>query len=288
MSTQRVVVQAPGKINWTLEVLGRRPDGYHEVRTVLQTISLSDTVILQPAAELTLSVRGATRAFRRVSRASPESNLAFRAGRLLQERTGYRGGAEIWLSKRIPVAAGLGGGSSNAAAVLRGLRALWHLSISDEDLASIAAELGSDVPFFLRGGTAIASGRGEIIEPLPDAPAQHLTIASPPPRVVAHKTGRMYAALKPEHFTDGSRTERLAERVRRGDPVRDEDCFNVFEAVLPEVDSEGAAAFEAARDSGRCLHLCGSGPAYFTLAAGGTHTLSATEATRISEVASHG
>lgn len=288
MSTQRVTVLAPAKINWMLEVLGRRPDGYHEVRTVLQTISLSDTVILQPAAELTLSVRGGTRAFRREMRASPESNLAFRAARLLRERTRNSVGVEIWLSKHVPVAAGLGGGSSDAAAVLRGLRVLWKLDISDEELSSIGAELGSDVPFFLRGGTAIASGRGEVVEPLPDAQAQQVQVTPPRLRVVANKTARMYGALRPEYCTDGSRTEALAERIRHGEPVRDEDCFNVFEQVLPEVDPERAAAFEAARDSGRCLHLCGSGPAYFTLAAGGTYTLSATEATRISEVAKHG
>jgi 4-diphosphocytidyl-2-C-methyl-D-erythritol kinase len=276
--TSSVRVLAPAKINWRLEVLGKRPDGYHEVRTILQTIDLCDEITLSVTGDLTLAVEGW------LANERPESNLVYRAALLLRERAGYRGGAEIKLTKRIAIAAGLGGGSSDAAAVLRALRALWELDITDQELASIAAELGSDVSFFLRGGTALAAGRGEIIELLPDAQAQRISIASPPLRVVADKTARMYAALRPEHFTDGSRTEQLAERIRQAQPVQDEDCFNVFEAVLAEADSEAAAAFEAARASGRRPHLCGSGPAYFTLGAGGARTLTAAQATPLTEV----
>jgi 4-diphosphocytidyl-2-C-methyl-D-erythritol kinase len=256
---------APAKINWTLEVLGKRPDGYHEVRTIFQTINLYDTLILSPADGLSLTVRGARRGFRRDSRAAPEGNLVYRAARLLQERTGCGRGADIRLHKNIPVAAGLGGGSSDAAAALRGLRELWELPISDDELAGLAASLGSDVPFFLRGGAALASGRGEVLRPLPDGPAQHFVLAWPksgerPP----DKTARMYAALRSEHYTDGARTESLAARIRAGQPVRDEDCFNVFEAVLGEVDPTAAALFERAKSLGNA-HLCGSGPAVFLL-----------------------
>jgi 4-diphosphocytidyl-2-C-methyl-D-erythritol kinase len=292
-------LSAPSKINWTLEVLGKRSDGYHEVRTILQTISIADTVVLRQADELSLSVRGraAGRAIRQRWRAEPESNLAYRAALLLKERSGYAGGAAIELAKYIPVAAGLGGGSSDAAAVLRGLRWLWGLSISDEDLASLAAELGSDVPFFLYGGAALASGRGEIVEPLPDMREQLVVVGQPQKSARHEKTARMYAALRPEHYSDGTRTERLAGRIRDGEAVRDQDVFNVFEALLPEVDPDTAAVVGGPSRA----HLCGSGPAVFVLGgdreayaalaetrlypiAAGARTLTAVEATAIQEL----
>ena len=254
---------APAKINWTLEVLGKRPDGYHEIRSVMQTISLADTLTLQPADELALTVQD-DRGFLDIL---PEENLAFRAAELLRQRTGCSKCAHVTLTKGIRVAAGLGGGSSDAAAVLRGLRRLWQLDLSDDELVTIASELGSDVPFFLRGGTALASGRGVQIEPLPDVPQQRLVVAWPERAAPADKTARMYAALRPEHYTEGSRTERLAERVLRGEPVRHEKLFNVFETVLPEVDPEAAELFERAAALGLGPHLCGSGPAFFFLVA---------------------
>lgn len=278
MTTQRVTVRAPAKINWTLEVLSKRADGYHEIRSVMQTIDLCDELSIEVANELTLTVDDNSSA---LSNDPPDANLAYRAALALREHAGYRHGAAIRLSKHIPVAAGLGGGSSDAAATLRGLRALWELDISDEELAGLGAQLGSDVPFFLRGGTAIASGRGEIVEPLPDAQAQEVEIAPPPLRVVVDKTARMYAALRPEHYTDGSHTERLVERIRSGEPVRAEDCFNVFEQVLAEVEPEAAAQFDSARDSGHNPHLCGSGPAYFEFKKYGARTLSASDATAV-------
>lgn len=258
---------ASAKVNWSLEVLGRRDDGYHEVRTVLQTIALADCLTLTPAEGVTLSLGGEAGY---LATEPTAENLAYRAAELLRERTGYGGGGHIEIEKHVPVAAGLGGGSSDAAATLRGLRQLWELSISNEALASLAAELGSDVPFFLRGGAAFAAGRGETLEPLPDLLKQSVVIVWPQPRPQAEKTATMYAALRRIHFTDGSRTERLAERLRAGEPVRDEDLYNVFEAVLPEVDPEAAEVFEQAAEIGVGQpHLCGSGPALFYLLAPG-------------------
>jgi len=247
VSIPRVVVRAPAKINWTLEVLGKRPDGYHEVRTVLQTIELCDTITLTPADAIELEITGDRAS---LAEESIEDNLAYRAAALLKKRCSYAGGAHIDLEKRIPVAAGLGGGSSDAAAVLRGLRALWQLDISDSDLSGIAAELGSDVPFFVRGGTARATGRGERIEALPDTAGQMLVIAWPERRT-ANKTARMYAALREEHF-------------RSPGAGPDEEEVNTFELVLGDVDPEAAALFVRA---GQLIHqtprLCGSGPAFF-------------------------
>ena len=153
-------LQAPAKINLTLEVLGRRADGYHEVRTVLAAVDIADELELSEADGLALTVEpeGAV---------PVEDNLVLRAAALLRDAAPAGAGAAIVLHKRIPVAGGLGGGSSDAAAALLGLRRLWDLDLSDRTLAELAALLGADVPFFLRGGTALAAGRGEQLTVLP-------------------------------------------------------------------------------------------------------------------------
>jgi len=262
-----IALLAPAKINWTLEVLGKRDDGYHEIRSILQTINLCDTISLQHAAKITLSVRGGTRSFRRHADEAPDTNLAYGAARLLRERTGQRNGVEIRLHKNIPIAAGLGGGSSDAAAVLRGLRTLWEIDISDAALTQIASELGSDVPFFLRGGTALASGLGDVIEPLPDIQQPDIAVTTRRSRRAPDKTARMYAALAPEHYSDGSRTEALAARIRAGKPVRERDVYNAFAGILPYAAPAIASAMRAAREADAGVpHLCGSGPALFFFA----------------------
>lgn len=155
-----VNIRAPAKINLGLEVLGRRPDGYHRLRTILQAVSLYDR----------LRLRRRSRGIRVRCRGLPEcgqNNLAWRAAAIFLERSGVRGGLEIDLVKGIPVGGGLGGGSSDAAAVLLGASRLFCVSPTPEKLHEWAADLGSDVPFFLLSGTALGTGRGEIIEPLP-------------------------------------------------------------------------------------------------------------------------
>ena len=249
---------APAKVNWTLEVLGR-PDnyrGYHEVRTVIQAIDLCDTLEFEPGEGVRLEVEGP----HEVS----GDDLVLRAAALLDGGGGR--GARIWLGKRIPVAAGLGGGSSDAAAALRGLDELWGLGHDEADLMELASQIGSDVPFFLHGGTALVEGRGERVTPLPDARPRWLVVLAPAIQI-ADKTKRMYVALRPEHFSDGSRTAALVERVRNGEGVREEDLFNAFERAAFEV-FEGLEAYrEALLAAGaRRVHLGGAGPALFALA----------------------
>ena len=257
-----IAVRSPAKINWTLDVLGRRGGGYHEVRTILQTIALSDTVTVAAADGLELQLSGPFDALRNEDSAR---NLAHRAAQLLRDEYRVDTGALIKLEKRIPVAAGLGGGSSNAAATLRALRSLWRLSLTSDELAAMAAKLGSDVPFFLTGGTALGSGRGDEISPLPDALPQRLVVAWPdlPAR---DKTAQAYAALKPEHYSDGTATERLAERLSGGGSVANDDLHNVFEPALPSIDATAGLLFADAHALGR-PHLAGSGPAFFFLLA---------------------
>jgi len=252
-----MLLYAPAKVNWTLEVLGRREDGYHEVRTVMQAIDLCDILEFGPGEGVRLEVEGPHEA--------SEDDLVLRAASLLDGGGGR--GARMRLTKRIPVAAGLGGGSSDAAVALRGLNELWRLGLSGERLAEMAAGLGSDVPFFLVGGTALAEGRGERMTPLPDA-AQTWLVLLAPPITVAGKTQRMYAALTPADFTDGSRTEACAAVVREGRPLADDDLFNTFERAAYAVFEGLDVCREAllAAGAGR-VHLAGAGPALFALAA---------------------
>jgi len=259
----RLHLFAPAKVNWTLEVLGRRPDGYHEVMTVLQTLDLCDRVVLSPARDVQVRVTGRVAD---LSEVSAEENLALRAAMALRQEVGGKGpGALIELEKVVPAAAGLGGGSSDAAAVLRGLNALWGLGLSLEELSVIGSRLGADVPFFLHGGTAQASGRGEDVTPLPDVPSRRLLIVVPPVSLPG-KTAGMYRRLTPEHYTGGERTRRLVDKLTAGGSVSDDDIFNVFERVLAGAVPAAAAAIERCREAGLGRpHLAGSGPAFFFL-----------------------
>ena len=254
----RLRLTAPAKINWTLEVLGQRPDGFHEVKTILQTIDLYDRLELEPAPELTLKATGE-------GLPPPQDNLTMRAARLLQERTRHSGGVRMRLTKSIPVAAGLGGGSSDAAAALRGLDRLWGLALPHERLVELAAEVGSDVPFFLHGGTALAEGRGERITPLPDAPRTDILVVVPP-LSIPHKTQRMYSLLSPEHYGDGAASDRFAAALRKGRPPEEGDLYDVFDSPAFQAFPELHACRQALRQAGAsAVHLAGSGPALFVL-----------------------
>ncbi len=254
---------APAKVNWTLEALGRRPDGYHEVMTVLQTLDLCDRVILSPARDVQVRVTGRVAD---LSGVSAEENLAFRAAVALRQEVAEAGlGALIELEKVVPAAAGLGGASSDAAAALRGLNRLWGLDLPPAELSRIGATLGADVPFFLHGGTAQASGRGDDVAPLPDVPSQRLLIALPPPSL-PRKTTQMYGRLRPEHYTQGEHTRRLVDRLAASESLSDGDIFNVFERVLGEAMPEVEEAIRSCQTLGLGTpHLAGSGPAFFYL-----------------------
>jgi 4-diphosphocytidyl-2-C-methyl-D-erythritol kinase len=169
------------------------------------------------------------------------------------------------LIKRIPVSAGLGGGSSDAAAALRGLNALWRLGNSDAHLAEASTEIGSDVAFFVCGGTALVEGRGERVTPLPDIAPVWLVLLIPPFRL-PEKTTRMYSALTPADFTDGARTEALVGWLQRGLAITDADLYNVFERAAYEI-FQGLDTYRDAllAAGARRVHLAGSGPALFAM-----------------------
>jgi len=206
-----VVVRARGKINFTLDVLGKRPDGFHEVSMVMQSISLHDILSFQPSDNLELiwDPRGS----RPPMLALDESNDILRAARLLKEISGSRRGAAIWLDKQLPIASGLGGGSADGAATLVGLNKMWQLNYSNQDLMEIAAHLGSDMPFCIQGGTAEASGRGEIIQQLPFVGLWHLALFKPPQGI---STKLVYTSLQ-TNKVPAPVTELLVRSIRAGD-----------------------------------------------------------------------
>jgi len=176
--TAEFMLPSYAKLNLSLRVLGRREDGFHELCTVFQTVSLHDELTFVREA-VGLSGRSVTLTCSDLKIPIDGRNLIIRAADALRERYRVNQGAQIHLEKRIPSPGGLGGGSSNAAVALIGLAKLWDIPIGTDELTEIAAGLGSDVPFFLHGGTAVGSGRGEKIEPLDDFPAKFLAIVTP-------------------------------------------------------------------------------------------------------------
>ena len=177
-----MLLHAYAKINWALDTVGLRDDGYHLLDTIMQSISLHDDITIEPDSRLFLSVADAPHV------PCDESNLILRAAEALRRHTGTAAGARITLRKRIPVGAGLGGGSTDAAAVLRALNDMWGLGLPEETLYEIGLSLGADVPFCLHGGLCRAQGIGEILTPFA---AKKAVAADPHPAVprTVHKAG---------------------------------------------------------------------------------------------------
>jgi 4-diphosphocytidyl-2-C-methyl-D-erythritol kinase len=264
----RVRTVAPAKINWTLEVLGKRDDGYHEIRSVMQTIDLCDEVIVEEPGASSQEpgwVRaGSSGLLIEEGHEATDDDLTLQAVRALEKAVGRALPVAIRLVKRIPVASGLGGGSSDAAAVLRAVDRLYGLGLSREKQAGVGATVGSDVPFFVFGGTALAEGRGERVTPLRDVPQGWLVVIAPPLAVPA-KTGRVYGALTGQDEESGVRAEELITWLRRGDHVRDRYLHNSLEGAAFKV-LAGLSRYrvEFAAVAGG-VHLSGAGPSLFSV-----------------------
>ena len=224
-----MVFSAFAKINWALNIIGRRADGYHLLDMLMQSVGLCDTLEIEPAEGLSLTVDGAP---------AGEENLVLRAAMALNRRAGARRGARMALTKRIPARAGLGGGSADCAAALRALNGLWALGLSDEALFEIGLTLGADVPFCLTGGLARVSGIGEAIAPVANAPRIPLVLAVPGDGL---STGAVFSLWDGGGFPEVSLdTAALAEAVtaRRLDAI-DRLCANALTApavsLMPEI-----------------------------------------------------
>ena len=251
----RIVAKAYAKLNLTLEVLGKRPDGYHEITGILQTISLADELTFETAITLSLAVDEAS--------VDTPGNLVLKAARMLQERARTGHGARIELTKRIPVAGGLGGGSVDAAAALLALNKLWDLRLGPGVLLGMAAELGSDVPYLLHGGTALVAGRGDQVRPLLPLQPAHFVILAPRMHI-PNKTATAFGMMRPEHYTKGKVTALLGRAIQNGEPTREPWQYNAFDTPVfeayPDLHQWRLELIEAAY---RRPHLCGAGPSMF-------------------------
>jgi 4-diphosphocytidyl-2-C-methyl-D-erythritol kinase len=249
---------APAKLNLTLEVLAKRQDGFHEIRSVIQTINLCDSLYFQSGQDIEFKSD--------LPDWIAEESLVSRAAGLLQEISGCSKGAKIEVSKRIPLLSGLGGDSSDAAAVLRGLNQLWGLGLSSGELLKLAWQLGSDVAFFLYGGTALVEGRGEIVTPLQPLPQMWVVLAMPPTPRLPGKTKQLYDSLGTNHYTDGQITRRLVEELKAGRELTPSLLFNTFENVaFTRFSGLDVARGHMVGIGARDVHLAGSGPTLFTL-----------------------
>jgi 4-diphosphocytidyl-2-C-methyl-D-erythritol kinase len=249
-------IAAHAKINLGLEILGRRDDGFHEIRSVFARLDLHDMLTIRPAAEL--GVRWPA------GMLMPADDLIRRAAVRLRETAGVTLGARLILDKKIPVAGGLGGGSSDAAATLYALNEIWRTGLSSTDLSNIGARLGSDVPSFFVPSPALVRGRGEIVEPLNLQPDVWLVLVAPGWEV-PNKTTALYRALTPDQFTDGRRIYAVTQSLESGNLV-DADLANAFEDVIDHVFPDWSSLrsrLESA--SGVRFWLTGAGPCLYAL-----------------------
>jgi len=253
-----LTVLAPAKVNLTIEVLAKRRDGFHEIRSVVQTLNLCDRLHFKVGDGLEFHCDDASWV--------PEASLVSKAATRLRGRAGRVQGAIVTLSKRIPLLSGLGGDASDATAVLCGLNRLWKLGLSLGELAGLAAELGSDIPFFLYGGTALLEGRGEVVKPLPPLGRVWIVLMLPPASRVPGKTERLYNLITDEHYTKGEATKHLASQLTKAGEIEPNMLFNVFDRVAPDY-FRGLGRYQEQflKSGAREVHLAGSGPALFTL-----------------------
>ena len=251
-----LTVLAPAKINLTLEVLGKRPDGYHEIRSIMQAINLFDSLKFQLNDDISFHSD--------IPGWIPEKSLVYMAARLLKETTGCSKGADIEVEKRIPLVSGLGGDSSDASATLRGLNELWELNLPPQKILELAAQLGSDVSFFLYGGTALVVGRGEVVTPLSPLSPMWVVLVVPDVPRLPDKTKQLYASFKTAHYTDGRIMQKVAEDIKKG--KEPSILINSFENVA----FTKYSGLKVYRDhflkmGAENVYLAGSGPALFTL-----------------------
>lgn len=254
----KLMIKAPAKINLTLDVLHKRPDGYHEVEMIMTTVDLADRLELESLNKNEIRIISHNRFVPDDSR-----NLAYQAARLLKDRYGIKKGVSIQIDKIIPVAAGLAGGSSDAAAALKGLNQLWDLGLSLDELAEIGAEIGSDVSFCVYGGTALATGRGEKIEHLPAPPNCWVVLAKP---TIGVSTGEVYKNLKLDRMKRPD-TRAMIDAIKESNYEKMcRNMGNVLESVTLHAHPEVALIKEQMiRFGADAVLMSGSGPTVFGL-----------------------
>lgn len=249
-------IRSYAKINITLDVLRRREDGYHEVKMIMQTVSLYDKIrVCKLKEDIRLRVN--------LSYLPTDSrNLAYKAAQLFFEKTGVQGGAEIQIEKHIPVAAGLAGGSGNAAAVLFALNELYHTELSQERLAEIGLEIGADVPYCIYGGTMLAEGIGEKLKRLPQMPQCYIVLVKPQ---ISVSTKKVYETLDMKQVAEHPDTSGVIRALEQKD-IKEVSIrmFNVLQQVTEQMHPEIAEIRSRFMELGaEGTIMSGSGPTVF-------------------------
>lgn len=224
-----MTVKAFAKINLGLEIVRRRADGYHDIRTIFQTINLSDELVFKPVGGDSVLIEGDDPAV-----AWDETNLIYRAVEAVREKTGRRTGVSVRVKKRIPAGKGLGGGSADAAATLLALDKIWSLALPAAELAAMARSLGADVPYFLKGGLCLGEGIGDVLTELPDLPLLACVLVFPP---FAIRTADIYAGAAPSLTSEG-KPSKIGHFLESGDfSLLESDLERVIFKRYPELES---------------------------------------------------
>ncbi len=251
-------MKAPAKINLSLDAIRKRDDGFHEVEMIMTMVDLADRIDLTDIEGDRITVD--------VSEGfvpNDHRNLAYQAAALLKKRYNIKRGVSIYITKRIPVAAGLAGGSSDAAATLKGLNQLWNIGLSLDELADLGAEIGSDVSFCVYGGTALATGRGEIIEAIPSPPSCWVILAKPP---IGVSTADVYKRLNVNAIQHANTQEMIRAITNQNFKGICDNLHNVLETVTldmhPEVRNIKEQMIRFGADG---VLMSGSGPTVFGL-----------------------
>ena len=251
---KKIRIKAFAKINLSLDVIAKREDGYHEVEMVLQSISLHDELLFMPSRVLSLETKE-----QRLP--TDDRNLIIKTAKKLIEFSGFQDGARIILKKKIPVGAGLGGGSADAAATLVGLNRLWGLNLPLSTLERLGVSVGADVPFCLTGGTALAKGIGEILNTLPTPPSERIFLTKPPFSV---STALVYKKLSLEQEDWHPEIKSIISIIQRGELLPITHFWgNMLEKVTLKLYPEIKEVMEWLGASGFSVRMTGSGPTLF-------------------------
>ncbi len=257
---RKIKIKAFAKINLALDVIGKREDGYHEVEIIMQSINLHDKLILFPAPVLSLETKN-----RRLP--IDDRNLIIKAAKKIREFTGTQSGARIILNKNIPVGAGLGGGSADAAAALVGLNKLWSLNLSLSTLEKLAVSVGADVPFCLTGGTVLAKGIGEKLTILPSLPAEPIFLTKPPFTV---STAMVYKNLSLSSIDRHPDIKSILSIINTGEIYSINDYWgNVLEKATFKLFPEVKEVMQWLSEKGFPVRMTGSGPTLFMFRSSG-------------------
>lgn len=252
------MVRAPAKINLVLEVLGKRQDGYHELKSIMQTINLYDILTFDRSVDIEIDCN--------IPDVKGKDNLVYKAIELMKTVTGNGEGVKVYIQKNIPVSAGLGGGSSDAAATLLALNYLWDLKFKRSELARLAENLGSDIPFFLFGGTASVEGKGEKVRSIRNINTTWFVIFLPDFNLPIKKTAMMYSKLKQTHYSQGQFYKNMMDSIIKDGRISENELYNVFESVVDEVfDNISSFADVFIKAGISRVNLCGAGPALYCL-----------------------